>query len=79
MMTELTGKHVLSITVSAFALIIGVNVLLACKAISTYPGLDVDNSYVGFQGFHTRKAAQVALVWTHTPQLRSGTHDVGVP
>lgn len=71
-MTELTGKHVLAITVSAFAVIIGVNVLLAVKAVSTFPGLEVDNSYVASQGFNTRKAAQEALGWTLTPIYENG-------
>lgn len=72
MMTELTGKHVLAITVSAFAVIIGVNVLLAYKAVSTFPGLEVDNSYVASQGFNARKAAQEALGWTMTPGYQDG-------
>lgn len=71
-MTELTGKHVLGITVSAFAVIIGVNVLLAFKAVSTFPGLEVDNSYVASQGFNARKAAQEALGWTMTPGYENG-------
>lgn len=71
-MTELTGKHVLAITVTAFAIIIGVNVLLAYKAVSTFPGLEVDNSYVASQGFNTRKAAQEALGWTMKPGYDSG-------
>jgi nitrogen fixation protein FixH len=71
-MTELTGKHVLAITVSAFAVIIGVNVLLAVKAVSTFPGLEVDNSYVASQGFNTRKAAQEALGWTMKPAYENG-------
>ncbi|MDZ4134978.1 MAG: FixH family protein, partial [Paracoccaceae bacterium] len=44
-MAELTGRKVLVITVSAFAVIIGVNLLLAYKAVSTFPGLEVKNSY----------------------------------
>jgi nitrogen fixation protein FixH len=71
-MTELKGKHVLAITVSAFAVIIGVNVLLAFKAVSTFPGLEVDNSYVASQGFNARKAAQEALGWTMTPGFDRG-------
>ena len=59
-MAELTGKHVFAITAGAFAVIIGVNVLLAVKAVSTFPGLEVGNSYVASQGFNTRKAAQEA-------------------
>ncbi|WP_374433860.1 FixH family protein [Tabrizicola sp.] len=71
-MTELTGKHVLAITVSAFAVIIGVNVVLAVKAVSTFPGLEVDNSYVASQGFNARKAAQEALGWSLTPAYENG-------
>lgn len=62
-MAELTGKHVLAITVGAFSVIIAVNVTLAYKAIHTFPGLEVKNSYVASQGFDDRKAAQQALGW----------------
>ena len=37
-MGELTGKHVLGITVGAFTVIIAVNMLMAFKAVSTFPG-----------------------------------------
>jgi nitrogen fixation protein FixH len=63
-MAELTGRHVLFITVGAFAIIIGVNLLMAFKAVSTFPGLEVKNSYVASQGFNERRAAQEALGWT---------------
>jgi nitrogen fixation protein FixH len=72
MMTELTGRHVFAITAGAFAVIIGVNVLLAVKAVSTFPGLEVDNSYVASQGFNARKAAQEALGWTMIPAYDAG-------
>lgn len=71
-MAELTGKHVFAITASAFAVIIGVNVLLAVKAVSTFPGLEVDNSYVASQGFNARKAAQETLGWSMTPGYDQG-------
>jgi nitrogen fixation protein FixH len=71
-MAELTGKHVFAITASAFAVIIGVNLTLAFKAISTFPGLEVDNSYVASQGFNDRKAAQEDLGWTMTPGYDTG-------
>jgi nitrogen fixation protein FixH len=71
-MAELTGKHVFAITASAFAVIIGVNLVLAVKAVSTFPGLEVDNSYVASQGFNTRKAAQEALGWSLTPAYDQG-------
>lgn len=71
-MAELTGKHVLAITVSAFAVIIGVNIVLAYKAVSTFPGLEVENSYVAGQGFNERKAAQEALGWVMVPGYENG-------
>ena len=71
-MAELTGKHVFAITAGAFAVIIGVNVVLAFKAVSTFPGLEVDNSYVASQGFNARKAAQEALGWSLTPAYDQG-------
>lgn len=61
---ELTGRKVLIITVSAFAVVIGVNLVLAFQAISTFPGLEVDNSYVASQEFDERREAQDALGWS---------------
>ena len=66
-MRELTGPHVLAITVSAFAVIIGVNFTLAYKAVSTFPGLEVANSYVASQDFDRDRAAQKALGWSLAP------------
>jgi len=63
-MREITGRHVLAFTVGAFALIIAVNVTMAYKAVSTFPGLEVDNSYVASQEFDADKKAQTALGWT---------------
>lgn len=71
-MAEITGRHVFAITTGAFAVIIGVNVLLAWKAVSTFPGLEVENSYVAGQGFDQRKSAQEALGWVMTPSYAKG-------
>ena len=71
-MAELTGKHVLTITVAAFSVIIAVNLLLAYKAVSTFPGLEVKNSYVASQVFDADRASQLALGWTLTPTYRPG-------
>ncbi|MBL9047114.1 MAG: FixH family protein [Tabrizicola sp.] len=71
-MGEITGRHVFAITAGAFSVIIGVNVLLAVKAVSTFPGLEVQNSYVASQGFDERKAAQEALGWAMTPTYGEG-------
>lgn len=64
MKRELTGKHVLGIFGAAFGVIITVNLVLAYSAVSTFPGLEVQNSYVASQQFDERKAAQEALEWT---------------
>lgn len=60
----LTGRKVLFITVSAFAIVIAVNVFMAVKAVGTFPGLEVSNSYVASQNFDRERAAQLALGWT---------------
>ncbi len=61
---EITGRHVFAMTASAFALIIGVNFWMAYQAVSTFPGLEVKNSYVASQSFDARRKAQQALNWT---------------
>jgi len=65
-MTErkFTGRHALAVFVGAFGVIIAVNLALAYSAISTFPGLEVKNSYVASQEFDERRAAQEALGWT---------------
>jgi len=73
-MAELTGRKVLAITVSAFAVIIGVNLVMAFKAVSTFPGLEVKNSYVASQNFDTDRAAQQALGWTLTPDYEPASN-----
>jgi nitrogen fixation protein FixH len=62
-MRELTGRHVFAITVSAFGVIIGVNLVMAYKAVSTFPGVEVASSYTAGVGFDARRSAQVALGW----------------
>ncbi|SEW01769.1 Nitrogen fixation protein FixH [Aliiroseovarius sediminilitoris] len=66
---ELTGKHVLAIVVSAFAVIIGVNLFMAYSAIDTFPGLETKNSYVASQKFDVQKAAQEALGWNVSAEM----------
>lgn len=64
MAKPITGRKVLVIAVAAFGVIIGVNVLMAAKAISTFPGLEVKNSYVASQVYDAERKAQEALGWT---------------
>ena len=63
---QITGRHVFLGFAAAFGLIIAVNVYMAFSAVSTFPGLEVKNSYVASQEFNERKAAQEALGWTVT-------------
>jgi nitrogen fixation protein FixH len=60
---EITGRHVFIGFAAAFGVIIAVNLLLAWKAVQTFPGLEVKNSYVASQQFDVRKQAQEALGW----------------
>jgi nitrogen fixation protein FixH len=61
---QLTGPKVFAITASFFAVIIGVNMVLAYQAVSTFPGLEVANGYVASQTFDDERRAQEALGWT---------------
>ena len=58
MARELTGRHVLAITLAAFGVVIGVNLLLAVKAVGTFPGVEVSNSYVASQVFDRERSTQ---------------------
>lgn len=69
-----TGRMVLSVTVLAFAVIIAVNFLMAYKAVSTFPGLEVDNSYVASQSFDADRKAQIALGWTLLQDYQPGAY-----
>lgn len=60
----ITGAKFFAIFASFFVVIIGVNLVLAYQAISTFPGLEVANSYVASQTFDDDRAAQEALGWT---------------
>ncbi|MEI4471039.1 FixH family protein [Frigidibacter sp. MR17.24] len=68
----LTGRKVLAITVSAFAVIIAVNVYMAVQAVTTFPGLEVANSYVASQTFDADRAAQQRLGWRLTHRYAAG-------
>jgi nitrogen fixation protein FixH len=71
-MRELTGRHVFGITAGAFGVIIGVNLLLAWKAVSTFPGVEVASSYAAGVGFDARRSAQVALGWDVAAGYQAG-------
>lgn len=69
---ELTGRKFLLILVAGFGTIIGVNLLLAYKAVATFPGLETKNSYVASQTFDADRAAQEALGWTVSSYASGG-------
>lgn len=75
---ELTGRMVLAITVTAFGIIIAVNVVMAWFAVETFPGLEVRNSYVASQGFNQRLADQRRLGWQTDAEMRGGTLTVWI-
>lgn len=60
---RMTGPKVLAIMLVAFGTIIAVNLTLAYSAVSTFPGLEVKNSYIASQNFNEELAAQQALGW----------------
>jgi nitrogen fixation protein FixH len=72
MSKPLTGRKVLLIAVGAFGIIIAVNLFMAFKAIGTFPGLEVKNSYVASQSFDADRAAQEALGWVVEPTYENG-------
>lgn len=59
----LTGWHVFAGFAGAFTIIIGVNLYMAVKAVSTFPGLEVSSGYADSQTFDVRRHAQEALGW----------------
>jgi nitrogen fixation protein FixH len=70
--TPFTGRKVLLGFVGAFGVIISVNLVLAFQAVSTFPGLEVKNSYVASQNFDADKAAQLALGWDVGAAVQNG-------
>ena len=63
-----TGRRMLTFAVGMFGMIIAVNLVMAFKAVGTFPGLEVANSYVASQRFDRERSAQQALGWTVTPE-----------
>ncbi|MCA8881949.1 MAG: FixH family protein [Rhodobacteraceae bacterium] len=71
-MGEITGRQVLVFTVGAFGIVIGVNILLAVEATRTFPGLEVENSFVASQEFDADRTAQEALGWSARADYDNG-------
>lgn len=68
----LNGYKVFGIFSLFFIVIIAVNIKLAVSAVETFPGLEVDNSYVASQTFDADRAAQLALGWTVSAHVHLG-------
>ena len=68
----LTGRKVLFIALGAFGVILAVNLTLAARAVATFPGLEVQNSYVASQNFNEELAAQLALGWEVRARVEAG-------
>ena len=78
MMGEITGRKVAVFTVAAFGLIIAVNLTMAVLANKTFPGLEVENSYVASQQFNDAALAQRALGWTAEADYADGVLTVDI-
>ncbi|MBX3428328.1 MAG: FixH family protein [Hyphomonadaceae bacterium] len=70
---EIRGWHVLAIILAFFSIIIAVNVTFAIYAVRSFPGEDVQRSYL--QGLHynnvlAERRAQAAQGWRATAALR---------
>jgi nitrogen fixation protein FixH len=62
-----TGKHITVIIVAFFAVVVGVNLIMARAAVRTFGGVVVDNSYVASQNYNKwldEAARQKVLGWS---------------
>lgn len=73
MVKQINGWHVLGMFTVGFGIIIAVNIALAWSAVTTFPGLEVKNSYVASQSFDADRAAQEALGWDVAAGAEPGT------
>lgn len=72
---KFTGYHATMIIVAFFAVVVGVNMVMARFAVSTFGGTVVDNSYVASQKYNKwleQARDQQAYGWTVSPAVRSG-------
>jgi nitrogen fixation protein FixH len=69
-----TGRHMAAIFVGGFAVVIAVNLFMATRAIGSFHGTVVDNSYVASQkynGWIAKAEASKALGWQAVPHRRA--------
>jgi nitrogen fixation protein FixH len=77
----LDGRHVAALIGGGFALVVGVNLLMAVLASSTFTGSVVKNGYVASQRFNRWLEAgrtQAALGWVPEATLAGGRLQVAV-
>lgn len=70
-----TGWHMLGIMIAFFGVIIAVNMTMAYKAVSSWSGLVVKNTYVASQEFNDKAQTgkeQAALQWQQTANYTQG-------
>lgn len=70
---KITGRTVLIVAVSAFAVVLAANLTLLYAATGSFPGLVVKNSYVAGIGWDDRTRAQRALGWHASVGHADGT------
>lgn len=75
---KLTGRKVFWMFFAAFGVIFSVNMLLLFKAVDTFPGLEVKNSYVASQTFDDMAQAQMSLGWEPAAAYENGRVDVSL-
>lgn len=73
---KLTGARVFGMVALFFGVIIAVNLVLANRAVSTFPGLEVANSYVASQSFDADRTAQNGLGWDLTPEYDAAAKEL---
>ncbi len=73
---KLTGGRVFGLVALFFGVIIGANLMLANRAVSTFPGLEVKNSYVASQKFDADRTAQIDLGWALSPEYDAAAKEL---
>ncbi len=77
MTRNFTGWHMAAILVAFFGVVVGVNLLMASLATSTFGGIQVENSYVAsqkFNGWLEEAERAEGLGWQATATLDADGH-----
>lgn len=74
---HLTGRHVAAIFIGFFSVVIAVNILMTSRAVASFGGTVVDNSYVASQQFNhwlAKARTQRTLGWRQDTRLDADRH-----